>query len=275
MAAKGVEFHFDKKKFQVKATREVILSAGSFESPKLLMLSGIGPAEQLAQHGIKVIKDLPVGETLYEHLGVLGPLVIINNIDNLISMDSLLNPKSLFEWLSGKGPLTSNSVETLTYMRTNYSMFPDEDIPDIEVMQAFSDVSYDTSPGTRKAFRLTDEVYDAVYKPLEKLRAFQFLLLLLHPRSKGHMRLKSKNPYHYPLFYPNYFDDERDLDTFVAGIREVIRIIQQKPFQDIGARLHEAKVPGCEGLEFNSDEYWRCYSMHMTITYHHQVSIAK
>jgi choline dehydrogenase-like flavoprotein len=265
-----VNFHHKDRKFVVKAIREVILSAGSFESPKLLMLSGVGPADHLREHGISVLKDLPVGKTLYEHIGVLGPLVQTNNIDNLISLENLLNVNSWLEFLAGKGPFTSNSVETLLYLRTNFSMFPDTDIPDIEVMQAFTHVGFDSSSGTRQAFRLTDEVYDSVYKPLESVRAFQFLMLLIHPRSKGYLQLRSKNPIDFPVFYPNYFEDDRDIETLVAGIREVIKIIEQKPFRDIGARLYEAKVPGCDFV-FNTHEYWRCYVMHMTITYHHQV----
>jgi choline dehydrogenase-like flavoprotein len=269
--AKGVQFLRNRVRYTVKARREVILSAGSFESPKLLMLSGIGPAQHLAELGIPVIVDLPVGQTMYEHIGVLGPMVLTDNIDNLLSLEQILVPPTgIVDFLNGKGPLTSNGVETLTYLRTQFSAYPDLDYPDVEIMQSFVSVGYDSTTGTAKSFRITDQTYDAVFKPLENRRAFQFLPLLLHPRSKGFLKLRSTNPFDSPLFYPNYYEDDLDLETLVASIREVIRILEQKPFQDIGAKLFEAKVPGCD-FEFNTHEYWRCYVMHLTTTFHHQV----
>jgi hypothetical protein len=75
------------------------------------------------------------------------------------------------------------------------------------------------------------------------------------------------------LLYGNFFDDDHDLETVVAGIKEAIRIASQKPFLKIGAKLYNAVVPGCEGLQFNSHEYWRCYAMHLTTSFHHQVEI--
>jgi len=273
--AKGVEFLRKRARFTVKARREVILSAGSFESPKLLMLSGIGPATHLKELGIPVLKDLPVGQTLYEHIGVLGPVVITNNIDNLLTMESILvPPKGIADFFNGQGPLTSNSVETLTYLRTPFSAYPDTDYPDVEIMQAFTTVSFDSTGATAQSFRLTDEVQEAVFKPLINQRAFQFLPMLLHPRSNGFLRLRSTNVSDSPLFYPNYYDDDRDLEALVHAIREIMRIVSQEPFQEIGARMYEAKVPGCD-YEFNTHEYWRCYVSTMSATFHHQVGVCK
>lgn len=70
--ATGVTYTRDGKKFTAAATKEIILSAGTFNSPKLLMLSGIGPKKELNKHKIKVIEDLPVGETMKDHLAFFG-----------------------------------------------------------------------------------------------------------------------------------------------------------------------------------------------------------
>lgn len=99
--------------------------------------------------------------------------------------------------------------------------------------------------------------------------------MLLHPRSSGYLKLKSTNPFHHPLFYPNFFADSRDLDTIVEGIREAIRLTTLKPFQKLGAKLYEAKIPGCVSHEFNTDDYWKCYAMHLSATLHHQVGTCK
>jgi choline dehydrogenase-like flavoprotein len=272
--AKGVEFISQGRTYYVTAQREVILSAGSIESPKLLMLSGIGPAEHLQQLGVKVIKDLPVGKTMYDHIGVLGPIFTVDRpIDQIVSFESIANLQNMALFWSGKGPFTTNGVESLLYMRTNLSSIDDVSVPDIEVMQSMVSMSFDTTLASRRAFRLTDTTYDSVYKPLQNKRTFQYLVINIHPRSKGYMKLNVTNPQGHPLFYANFLDDDRDLESLVLGIREMIRITSQKPFQELGVKIHEAQVPGCEGLTFNTDEYWRCYVRHMTTALHHQVSV--
>lgn len=127
----------------------------------------------------------------------------------------------------------------------------------------------------REEIRLSKAAYNAIFKPLENRRAFQFLPMLLHPRSKGHMKLKDRNPFHHPLFYPNFFNDSRDIDSLLEGIRESIKIAEQPEFQELGAKLYNATVPGCETTEFNSDEYWRCYIQHLSATLHHQIGTCK
>lgn len=78
----------------VRARKEVILSAGAFESPKLLMLSGVGPAQQLRHLDIPLVKDLPVGQTMYEHMGVMGPMFTMSNVnDGIVNLDEILTIK--------------------------------------------------------------------------------------------------------------------------------------------------------------------------------------
>lgn len=99
--------------------------------------------------------------------------------------------------------------------------------------------------------------------------------MLLHPRSKGYLKLKSRNPFHHPLFYPNFFADSRDIDSLIEGIRESIRIVEQPEFRRLGAKLYNVSVPGCENTQFKSDEYWRCYIQHLSATFHHQSGSCK
>lgn len=99
--------------------------------------------------------------------------------------------------------------------------------------------------------------------------------MLLHPKSKGFLKLKSKNPFQHPLFYPNFYQDPHDLKTHIASIRVAQQIAKQPSFQKLGLKLFEANVPGCEREYFDTDEYWECYIMHMSATLHHQVGTCK
>lgn len=122
---------------------------------------------------------------------------------------------------------------------------------------------------------MSQDAYDTIFKPLENRRSFQMLPMLLHPRSKGYLKLKSRNPFHHPLLYPNFFADARDIDTLLEGIREAIKITEQPEYQELGTKLYNASIPGCETTEFNSDEYWRCYIRHLSATLHHQIGTCK
>lgn len=87
----GVNILRNKQPSFIRAHKEVILSAGAIETPKLLMLSGVGPKEHLDEIKIPVVKDLPVGKILREHIGVYGPIYTINNLtDGLVNSDSVL-----------------------------------------------------------------------------------------------------------------------------------------------------------------------------------------
>lgn len=140
--ASGVDFYKNNRKYTIQVSKEVILSAGSFESPKLLMLSGVGPANDLKKHEIEVVKDLPVGRLLYDHVAFYGPIFIVDNIGgDLINDDKMISESANSKWLSGRGSLAVNGVETLAYFKTNVSDDYDAEYPDVEVMQS---IGFDT-----------------------------------------------------------------------------------------------------------------------------------
>jgi hypothetical protein len=108
-------------------------------------------------------------------------------IDNLLSLEDLTNKEKFFQFIAGEGPLTTNGIESILFLKTNLSDPNEPDYPDIELMQVFSTVAFDSGPGLSKSVRLTEKTYNSVFRPLLNKRSFQFMPTLLHPRSKGHL----------------------------------------------------------------------------------------
>lgn len=274
--ASGVEYSKNRKKYIAKARKDTIISAGALNSPQLLMLSGIGPKEHLEELDIPVIQNLPVGQKLYDHLTFSGLIFTVNQ-SIVFDQKQIMSPESIVQFLlDGKGPLTSTGVEALAYIKTNVST-DSEEYPDIELIFLGGGIHTDKGQIYGKPFRIKPEIYDAVFKPLENRFAFMILPMLLHPKSTGYIRLKSKNPFHWPRFYGNYFTDPEnfDIQTFIAGIREAQRIVQSPSFAKYDAKIVSTKIPGCARYDFDTDEYWECAIRHVSPTLHHQVATCK
>ncbi|GAB0095452.1 glucose dehydrogenase [Sergentomyia squamirostris] len=272
----GVYALVDKRSQHIRAKREVILSAGSFESPKLLILSGIGHKPDLKELGIGVKKDLPVGKIMYEHLSVFGPIFTLDPThDGLINFDRVVSASTIVDYFYGRGPMTVNGIESLLYVNTNASTDSDPNLPDMEIMQAFTTVAFDSGRGTRLGLGLTDTLYEDVFAPLENKRAFLMLPMLLHPKSRGHLKVQSRNPLQHPIFYPNFLTHDQDVDAFYRAIKLGIQIAEQKEFSKLGVELFMPSIRGCEGRTKGTEAYWRCYIKYMSFPLHHQVATCK
>jgi choline dehydrogenase len=204
--AVGVEYRQGGKIRRVRARKEVILSASSFNSPKLLMLSGIGPADHLKEHGIEVVHDLPgVGRNLQDHLEVW----VQQECTQKITLNSWLGPLAKAwigaNWLFLKRGLgTSNQFESNGYIRSRAGM----KYPDIQFHFLAGAIAYDGS----SAF---------------KGHGFQVHLGANKPKSRGWVKLKSADPEAPPEIVFNYFAEEEDKEAFRAGLRWTREIFAQ------------------------------------------------
>ncbi|CAH0546469.1 unnamed protein product [Brassicogethes aeneus] len=275
--AYGVEFYRRGKKYTVTAKKEVILSAGAFHSPQLLMLSGVGPAEHLQELDIPLVKNLPVGKSLKDHVTYLGLIfkmnVTVNNKFSIFSPQEVLN-----YLLRGKGGYASlGGVESLAYIKTKGSKTP-ENYPDIELMlSGIGSLEADYGLISRRELRIREEVYDKFFRPLELTPTFAILPILLHPKSNGFLKLRSKNPLDRPLLYGNFYTDQEnaDLKTMIAAVRYIQQLTQTEAFRALDATPNTIPVPNCEVYEFDSDSYWECALRTFSVTVHHQISTCK
>lgn len=274
--AVGVEFHKNGLAYQIRANKEVILSAGPIESPHLLMLSGVGPKQHLQSFGIPVIQDLKVGESLYDHISFPALAFTLNATRLTLVEKRLATIETVIQYDQfGDGPMSSLAgVETIGYIKTNIS---DEvgNYPDIELLGACASMASDEGNLVAKGLRLADWLYNDVYQPIENIESFTVLFMLLHPKSKGYLKLKSTDPYEQPSLYGNYLTHRKDVDTMIAAIRYIIELVDTPPFRKYGAKLHRKKFPNCKDHEFDSDAYWECAVRTVTSTLHHQIATCK
>ena len=192
----------------LKPGGEVLLSAGAFGSPQLLMLSGIGPAEHLRAHGIAPVLDLPgVGQNLHDHPDV----VMVVNAPKLTDLFGV-SPKGvltmlrgLFEWRSRRsGPLTTNFAEAGGFIKSE----PDEPIPDLQLHFVVG--------------KLVDHGRKTVLG-----HGYSCHVCLLRPRSRGTLRLASPDPQVMPLIDPAFLQDPDDVQRMVRGFKAMRRLLQQ------------------------------------------------
>lgn len=275
--AYGVRFENNGKIYTAIAKKEVILSAGCYFSPQLLMLSGIGPKEHLTELGIPLLQELSVGQNLHDHLTYMGLPLLVNDTTAMHFTD-LFNPLNFLQWLkSGTGPFGSvGGVEGLAYIKTDEST-DITNYPDAELIFAGSYITLDLGLVIAKSWGIANDAYQKYMSRLHGKRVFTIMPMLLHPKSTGWLKLRSRNPYDAPKFYGNYFSDpeKKDLKTMISAIKFILQLIQTPAFQRHGVRINEIPVPGCESLTNDFDAYWECAARTFSVTLHHQVGTCK
>lgn len=240
--AVGVSVRVDGEVRELAARGEVILSAGTYNSPQVLLLSGIGAPDALAPHGIRMAHALPgVGRNLHDH-----PFIWIH-MEDRSGRSFALSPRAL-PWLAGavlsyafarQGPLTSNIVEAGGFMRSG----PDVELPDIQFvfMPAIKD------------FR----------RWIARTHAFGLNTTLLQPKSRGWLELASPNPADAPVLHPRFLEHEDDIARLVQGMRVARQILSAPAFAaSRGAELRPGSdVTSTAALE----DYVRC---NLTTSFH-------
>lgn len=237
--AAGVRYLFRGTEEIARADREVILAAGTVNSPQLLMVSGVGPADQLTGHGIEVVADSPgVGGNLSDHPAV----TVMWDTPKARAVWEQLGPASMMRWkLLHSGPYASNIAEAGGFARS----MPSEPAPDIQL------VALPGYPG--------DELADPAGRMLS-LR-----VALVAPRSRGRITLVSPDPRHKPAIDPAYLADSADLDPLVKGIRMAREIAACAPLARVCAA---ERAPG---PQVRSDDELRDFVRRDLGTLHHPV----
>ncbi|XP_023241593.1 glucose dehydrogenase [FAD, quinone]-like [Centruroides sculpturatus] len=271
----GVQYDRFNKTHIVSAKKEIIISAGSINTPQLLMLSGIGPKEDLEKFEIPIISELPVGLNLQDHIFPHGVNFLIDKPVSNVAYRTSSPTNSILYYAAGKGPWTlSNGLEGIAFINTRYSNIS-QDFPDIQIHFSSGSISSDGGSVQKEAIGLEEKVWKNYYEPFSFRDTFSFLPVLLHPKSRGYVKLKSANPYEYPIIEPNYLSKPEDVLVLIDGIKKCIELGNLEPFKKYGARIFPTTVPGCEEFKKYEDEYLECMVRTMTTTMFHPVGTCK
>jgi choline dehydrogenase len=253
-----------------RARKELIISAGAINSPQLLMLSYIGPKEDLEKLGIPVIQDSKVGFNLQDHIS-LGNLYFTANSTISLRFDNILdNPYSVTQNLVSRDrPLSiPGGIEALAFEDID----ADDGFPEIEIL--YEATTLPSLKPTWDAWGESPDIYE-VYKSLAHENSFMMFPMLMRPLSRGRLILRSRNPTVKPLIYHNYLTEPKDMDIIIKGIKRAIQLTNTSAFQRHGAELYRAPLPPCKDHEFAFDAYWECSVRYMTFTNFHQSGTCK
>jgi choline dehydrogenase len=221
--ATGIEVFVNGMKQQIKARREVILSAGSLNSPQLMMLSGVGPAAELQRHGIDVLLDVPgVGENLQDHFYVHTAFKATPSSSYNTSISGLRKYLEGFRYLmTGKGYLALGSSQVAAFVKSR----PEEEMADLQI--SFRPMTF--------TYHQSGKVH------VDPFPGLGVSVFILRPRTTGTVTLQSADPSVDALFTPNFLSNEEDNRAMMSGIRQIRQIMGTEP---IASRVVEELVPG-------------------------------
>ncbi|XP_008548155.1 glucose dehydrogenase [FAD, quinone] [Microplitis demolitor] len=259
---------------ELKASKEVILSAGAIGSPKLLMLSGIGPKEDLEKFKIQCKADLPVGKYLKDHVVWHG--IFLEFVNQSHARNNLFDSQDdAYQYLTrNEGALTG--LDELDFSGFINVQDPSSIYPDIQFLHAY--VSQDdnsTLARTLDRFGLSPETRDSIVNSTKKNDIFFMSPFLLRPKSIGEVKLRSKSPADSVRLFQRHLTDKSDIETLLKSVDFVKRLLDTEAFKNFGVKIRNITIPGCDKFEFDSSGYWECFIRHTAFSGFHSVGTVR
>ncbi len=215
--AVGVAYIVNKNNTQkAYASKEIILSAGAFQSPQVLMLSGIGDGEELQVQGIAVKKDLKgVGKNLQDHLFILTSSLALQQEGFNHHLKPLQQLIDLLQYqITHKGPLSCSVLEAVAFFAVNGAKRVNCQFH-FTLLHVGND--YKTDVYNPKTYPTVD--------------GYSIIPTLLKPKSRGYVALRSANPFDAPVIQPNFLSEEEDLQLLVMGIKKALEVMNADAFR--------------------------------------------
>lgn len=264
--ANGIVYERNGRNLRAFTRKEVHLSAGAIMSPVILMLSGVGPKEHLQQHGIEVKRHLAVGKHLLDHIHTMVMFQFHPTTTQSLK-------ERFFELLLfNSGSLTDMGVSLNAFFNIDDKKAKS---PNIQVIHCWITQNSPELVIFVRNHRFKSEISDAIIEINKMHDIALMLVILLHPKSNGHIHLKSASIHDKPIIKPMYFDDDEDMKTMIKAVREQVSYVNSKSFRQNDGQFIHLPIGECAAMEFDTDEYWRCYISYMTSTTFHPVGTLK
>lgn len=261
----GVTFIHDGLKKIASVRREIILSAGTFMSPQILLLSGIGPATHLKNMNIPLVKNLPVGENFQNHLSITFPSDVNTTSDSFTTAEVKELSTYLQYAILNSGLLSSTGIVGTAFVRSELTKTL---YPDIQIHIG----AFQPNLGGKD---LNSSILESIYHK-HSVPGISLFLVLLHPKGRGKLTLKSQDPFDSPVIVPNELDNKEDIDVLVKAIQLAEMLFETKAMRQIGTnsnRFKNAKV--CVDHGFRSRAFYECLVTHLTKQFSHYTSTCK
>ncbi|XP_036147138.1 glucose dehydrogenase [FAD, quinone] [Monomorium pharaonis] len=263
----------DGRSIDIKASKEVILSAGSIATPQILMLSGIGPEAHLREMGISKVIDLPVGKNLQDHVAWFGLHFIFKNQSATPPSPTFMLDAAYEYLMYNRGLLASVSFDLMGFVNVHDSSAK---YPNIQFIYAHLPQWYTAIATTFfNAFNMDTDIIQAITEILAEADMLSSIAILQKPKSVGEIQLRSKNPADPVKIYANYFSEQEDFNTLLKSLDSLKKMLDTQTFKRHGVQLHHLDIPGCRHTTPDSEEYWKCNLQHMSSTLFHPVGTAK
>ncbi|XP_075981616.1 ecdysone oxidase-like [Anticarsia gemmatalis] len=240
----------DNRNIRVVAEKEVILTAGVFKTPQLLMVSGIGPRKHLQSKKIKMVVDLPVGRNLQDH-----PVIPV-----LYKMG---------ERLPLKKPINPYTIE-FTAIDGSVAITKPQDYPDYSIYSLILDDPEMFLILCAVSLGYTNEVCDTMLKSVGKKQMFLVLNHLAYPKSRGEVCLQNSNIFRPPDIKLGFYTHKDDIKQHARALMHFNKILNTSYFKRVDAKIVDPKLM-CGKMRPKSHTYWKCYAASMVTTLHYNV----
>ncbi|CAH1118432.1 unnamed protein product [Phaedon cochleariae] len=270
--ATGVEVKLGKQTLIIKARKEVIVSGGAVNSPQLLMLSGIGPKDHLQHFGIRVVENLPVGDNLQDHPAFKGfHMKYSPDLANSYTEQDILH--DAFEYFVHKqGKFAEVSMmNQIGFINTKNSSA----YPNLEILSFLSNPENNYAPFKTLRKIVCASFFDSLVEYGSGSPVLSTFVILLKPKSRGRILLKSRNPFDKPLIHAGYFTDENDEDMefMLEGVRYLEKVTRTQAFTKYNPEIFRSNF--CQNFDYGSDDYWKCSIRHLVATLFHPAGTCK
>lgn len=257
----------------VKSRKEIILSAGTVNTPQILMLSGIGPMEHIKAKNIPLVNDLiGVGANLQDHIIVPYVLSFRKLTPSQSSLRSLVERYLQFIFNNTGSFANLGSVDYMGFLNTKY----DGPFPDIQILNfMLPKQSTDAVQILLRLFNYQRNVIDSIVAANYKSDTLLIFVALLNPKSHGKIELRTNNAFDSPIIEPNYLHNSEDVETLIRALKILKRLPSTKTFREHGGEEVRIKLDECNSFHYGTYRYLECYIRHLALTLYHPVGTCK